>query len=132
LIWSNRLKRLVNNLLLVITGNLELLEPRVDGDNARAFLKEAKDAAALGSQLTDQLLTFARQRQLDPHVVSLNELIIGVADMLRRTLGEQISLSFQLAASAMDGQMAIGQVGMANRMVSVRRASGVLWLACRA
>jgi signal transduction histidine kinase len=76
---------------------VELLEPRVDGDNARAFLKEAQDAAALGSQLTDQLLTFARQRQLDPHVVSLNELIIGVADMLRRTLGEQISLSTLLA-----------------------------------
>ncbi len=77
----------------MITGNLELLETRVDGDNARALLKEAQDAAALGSQLTEQLLTFARQRQLDPHVVSLNELIIGVADMLRRTLGEQTSLS---------------------------------------
>ena len=85
-----------NNLLLVITGNLELLETRVDGDNARALLKEAQDAAALGSQLTEQLLTFARQRQLDPHVVCLNDLVIGVADMLRRTLGEQISLSTSL------------------------------------
>jgi PAS domain S-box-containing protein len=86
-----------NNLLLVITGNLELLERYVDGDNARALLKEAHDAAALGAQLTDQLLTFARQRQLDPRVVRLNDLIIGVADMLRRTLGEQISLSTSLA-----------------------------------
>src|SRR5262249_45414536 len=61
-----------NNLLLVITGNLELLEARVDGDVARALLKEAQDAAALGSQLTGQLLTFARQRQLDPRIVCLN------------------------------------------------------------
>jgi signal transduction histidine kinase/ActR/RegA family two-component response regulator len=86
-----------NNLLLVITGNLELLERHVDGDNARTLLKEAHDAAALGAQLTERLLTFARQRQLDPHVVRLNDLIIGVADMLRRTLGEQISLSTSLA-----------------------------------
>jgi PAS domain S-box-containing protein len=86
-----------NNLLLVITGNLELLETRVDGDDARALLKEAQNAAVLGSQLTEQLLAFARQRQLDPRVVSLNDLVIGVADMLRRTLGAQISLSTSLA-----------------------------------
>ena len=86
-----------NNLLLVITGNLELLETRVDGDNARALLKEAQNAAVLGSQLTEQLLTFARRRQLDPRVVCLNDLVIGVTDMLRRTLGEQIGLSTSLA-----------------------------------
>ena len=86
-----------NNLLLVITGNLELLETRVDGDDARALLKEAQNAAVLGAQLTEQLLTFARQRQLDPRVVNLNDLVLGVADMLRRTLGEQISLSTSLA-----------------------------------
>ena len=86
-----------NNLLLVITGNLELLETRVDGDDARALLKEAQNAAVLGAQLTEQLLTFARQRQLDPRVVCLNDLVIGVADMLRRTLGEQIVLSTSLA-----------------------------------
>jgi signal transduction histidine kinase/CheY-like chemotaxis protein len=86
-----------NNLLLVIAGNLELLETRIDGDDAGALLKEAQNAAALGSQLTEQLLTFVRQRQLDPHVVRLNDLVIGVAGMLRRTLGEQISLSTSLA-----------------------------------
>jgi PAS domain S-box-containing protein len=87
----------LNNLLLVITGNLQLLETRVDGEDARALLKEAQNAATLGSQLTEQVLTFARQRQLDPHAVCLNELVIDVADMLRRTLGEQISLSMSLA-----------------------------------
>ena len=53
-----------NNLLLVITGNLELLEPRVSDDESRALLKEAQDAAGLGSKLTDQLLTFARRRHM--------------------------------------------------------------------
>ena len=60
-----------NNLLLVITGNLELLEPRLSRRRSRALLKEAQDAAALGSKLTDQLLTFARRRHMDAHVIQL-------------------------------------------------------------
>jgi len=86
-----------NNLLLVISGNLELLEPRLDNEDARLLLKEAQDAAALGSKLTDQLLTFARRRHLDAHVIQLNDLVVGITDMLRRTLGEHITLSTSLA-----------------------------------
>jgi PAS domain S-box-containing protein len=85
-----------NNLLLVIMGNLELLEPRLQDDADRDLLKEAQDAAKLGSKLTDQLLTFARRRQLDAQVIQLNEQVIGIADMLRRTLGEHVVLSTAL------------------------------------
>ena len=61
------------------------------------MLKEAQDAALLGSKLTDQLLTFARRRQLDSQVVHLNEHVVGIAEMLRRTLGEHVMLSTSLA-----------------------------------
>jgi PAS domain S-box-containing protein len=86
-----------NNLLLVITGNLELLEPHLVREESRVLLKEAQDAALLGSKLTDQLLTFARRRYLDPQVIQLNDLVVGITDMLRRTLGEHIALSTSLA-----------------------------------
>lgn len=86
-----------NNLLLVIAGNLELLEPHIDRDDARELLKEAQDATALGSKLTDQLLTFARRRHMDPHVIQLNDLVVSITDLLRRTLGEHITLSTSLA-----------------------------------
>jgi PAS domain S-box-containing protein len=86
-----------NNLLLVISGNLELLEPHLPGHVSRELLKDAQDAAALGSRLTDQLLTFARRRHLDPQVIQLNDLVVGITDMLRRTLGQHISLSTSLA-----------------------------------
>jgi PAS domain S-box-containing protein len=89
-----------NNLLLVITGNLELLEPLLKIDDQRALLKEAQDAAALGSKLTDQLLTFARRRHMDAQVIQLNDLVVNIADMLRRTLGEHITLSTSLARDA--------------------------------
>jgi PAS domain S-box-containing protein len=86
-----------NNLLLVISGNLELLEPHLPSHVSRELLKDAQDAAALGSRLTDQLLTFARRRHLDPQVIQLNDLVVGITDMLRRTLGQHISLSTSLA-----------------------------------
>ena len=86
-----------NNLLLVISGNLELLEPRLSNEASRVLLKEAQDAAALGSKLTDQLLSFARRRHLDAHVIQLNDLVVSITDMLRRTLGEHITLSTSLA-----------------------------------
>ena len=86
-----------NNLLLVITGNLELLEPHLDRDEPRVLLKEAQDATALGSKLTDELLTFARRRHMDAHDIQLNDLVVSITDLLRRTLGEHITLSTSLA-----------------------------------
>ena len=86
-----------NNMLLVITGNLELLEQHLDGDVPKELLKAAQDAADLGSKLTDQLLTFARRRHMDAQVIQLNDLVVRITDMLRRTLGEHITLSTSLA-----------------------------------
>jgi PAS domain S-box-containing protein len=85
-----------NNMLLVITGNLELLEPQLDREQ-QVLLKDAQDAAMLGSKLTDQLLTFARRRHMDAQVIQLNDQVIGITDMLRRTLGEHVMLSTSLA-----------------------------------
>ncbi len=113
-----------NNLLLVITGNLELLEGQLHGEDARALLKEAQDAAGLGAQLTDRLLTFALQRQLDPQVVRLNDLIVGTAELLRRTLDEHISLSTSLASDLWETRADPGQFQSAivNLAVNARDA----------
>jgi PAS domain S-box-containing protein len=85
-----------NNLLMVISGNLELLDERVSNSDDRALLREAQDAAGLASKLTDQLLTFARQRRMDAQVIQVNELVNGIAGMLRRTIGEHIDVSTSL------------------------------------
>jgi nitrogen-specific signal transduction histidine kinase/ActR/RegA family two-component response regulator len=85
-----------NNLLLVITGNLELLELKLDQEAQKVLLKEAQDAAMLGSKLTDQLLTFGRRRHMDAQVILLNDQVLGITDMLRRTLGEHVMLSTSL------------------------------------
>jgi PAS domain S-box-containing protein len=98
-----------NNLLHVITGSLELLESGLEGDYLRSLLKEAQDAATLGSKLTDQLLTFSRLRHLDAHVIQLNDLVVDIADVLRRSLGEHIILSTSLAQNLWETRADPGQ-----------------------
>ena len=86
-----------NNLLTVITGNLELIEMRLEDEKLRTLLKRAHDAAEMGARLTSRLLTFARRRQFSPSPLNLNEQVMGMVDLLRRTLGEDIDLNAKLA-----------------------------------
>jgi PAS domain S-box-containing protein len=113
-----------NNLLLVITGNNELLEVQLERPEQRALLKEAQDAALLGSKLTDQLLTFARRRHMDAQVFTANDQVIATTDMLRRTLGEHVMLSTSLARNVWSIRADPGQFQSAiiNMAVNARDA----------
>jgi len=113
-----------NNLLLVITGNHELLEQQLDRDDHKVLLKEAQDAAVLGSKLTDQLLTFARRRHMDTQVIQLNDQVVGITDVLRRTLGEHFVLSTALTPGVWPIRADAGQFQSAivNMAVNARDA----------
>lgn len=87
-----------NNLLSVIIGNLELMEDRIVSRDDREMLKDAQDAADLGAKLTQRLLAFARRSILEPEIVDPNLLIVGLTDMLRRTLEENIDLGTALSS----------------------------------
>lgn len=87
-----------NNILTVITGNLELLEMRLVDDKDRTLLKRAYDAAEMGARLTARLLTFARRRQYETARLNLNDQIMGMVDLLGRTLGEPIVLDTRFDA----------------------------------
>ena len=86
-----------NNLLTIITGNLELLEMELENNEHRDLLARANDAALMGARLTNRLLTFARRRRLEPVVLDLNDQVLSMAELLRRTLGETIALGTLLA-----------------------------------
>ena len=86
-----------NNLLTVVIGNLEMLEARVTDDRSRSLVRQAEEAAELGAELIDRLLTFARRRSLEPQSLDLNDLVLGLDDILRRALGEAIDLSILLS-----------------------------------
>ena len=86
-----------NNLLTIITGNHELLEMDLTDKGQLDLLSRANDAALMGARLTHRLLTFARRRRLEPVVLDLNEQVLSMAELLRRTIGEAISLGTLLA-----------------------------------
>ena len=88
-----------NNLLTIVTGNLELLADTKQPELSRTLLKRAADAADMGAALTKRLLTFARRRRLSPQVVDINDLVLGLMEILKRSIGEHITLTTILAGN---------------------------------
>lgn len=82
-----------NNLLTVINGYSEILASKIDRDHELWFnLNEILKAGKRASSLTRQLLAFSRRQVIQPKVLSLNELILDMNNMLRRLIPETIEL----------------------------------------
>jgi two-component system, cell cycle sensor histidine kinase and response regulator CckA len=83
-----------NNILGVITGyseiSLERLEPEHQVARNIRKIKAAADRAVL---LTRQLLAFSRQQIVYPRIIDLNAVVQGMADMLQRLVGDDVSLA---------------------------------------
>jgi signal transduction histidine kinase len=86
------------NLLMLITGNLEIIEDAVprDDDMIRRALERARVGADRAAALTQRLLTFSQQQALDPKPVQINELISSMADIWRQALGDAIRLDIDV------------------------------------
>jgi two-component system cell cycle sensor histidine kinase/response regulator CckA len=86
-----------NNLLTAIKGYTDLLlKDRPGKSRERGDLLEIKRAADQAASLTQQLLAFSRKQLLQPRVVLLNEVPVKMENMLRRLIGEDVELVFQL------------------------------------
>jgi PAS domain S-box-containing protein len=89
-----------NNLLTIIIGNLQLLDGKLaTDDKSKRRLAEAVSAAEKGSDLTRQLLAFAKKQELEPRDVGVNDMVTSMAPLIARTIGENI----ELHVSKMDG-----------------------------
>jgi PAS domain S-box-containing protein len=94
-----------NNLLTVVLGGLELIGrqiPHLQPPAAVARIARARDMALQGVErataLTSRLLAFSRRQTLSPQPIEPNKLVGGLSDLLRRSIGESISLETVLAA----------------------------------
>jgi len=82
-----------NNLLTVILGNLQLIEKSSKQDESlHASVQAALDAGVRGAELTKRLLAVSRQQLLAPKVTDVNELVTEIEPLLKRSLGEDISI----------------------------------------
>src|SRR5579883_1031007 len=88
-----------NNLLTVINGYADVLLATCPPSNPDSEpLKAIRDAGERAAALTSQLLAFSRKAIVEPRVLNLNDVIDQSARLLRRLVGEDISLTTSLAA----------------------------------
>ncbi|NTU81128.1 MAG: response regulator [Chloroflexales bacterium] len=100
-----------NNLLTVILGEVEIiLEDLPVGHDLRLSAEQIRQSSTRASALTRQLLVFSRRQVLEPDLISLNEVIAGMEQMLRRLIGEDIALTIALAPALPQVRADQGQI----------------------
>jgi signal transduction histidine kinase len=85
-----------NNLLTVVAGNAELLHDAAADDRIARRAMAIRRAAKQGERLTRQLLAFSRRQMLRPEPVDLRERTREIAEMLSRSLREDIKVSVEI------------------------------------
>jgi two-component system cell cycle sensor histidine kinase/response regulator CckA len=88
-----------NNLLTVIRLNTEIIMEGFDPTDPRSDdVKQIRSAAERASALTRQLLAFSRKQILQPRVLDMNSVVGNVEPMLRRLIGEDITINTTCSA----------------------------------
>lgn len=86
-----------NNLLTPIVGALDFLANRSTADDrAQRLTKGALQAAERAKVLVQRLLAFSRRQHLKTEVVELGEMIEGMEDLLRRSLGPGVVIDTRI------------------------------------
>jgi PAS domain S-box-containing protein len=96
-----------NNLLAVIINYAAFVAEDLDGaagdgqenrwTSTRADVEQIRLAGERAAHLTHQLLSFARREVVQPEAVDVNDVVLDIEQLLRRTLGEHVQLHSSLA-----------------------------------
>ncbi|NDY41657.1 PAS domain S-box protein [Dissulfurirhabdus thermomarina] len=87
-----------NNILTALSGYTELALVKLPEDHpARRDVLEIRRGADRAAALTRQLLAFSRRQPLETRVIDVNDLIREMEKMLRRLIGEDVTLETDLA-----------------------------------
>jgi PAS domain S-box-containing protein len=114
-----------NNLLTVILGSLEIVSRRLpDDQKINTLISNATQAAQRGAALTQRMLAFARRQDLNLAPVDLPGLVLGMTDLLQRSLGPSVSIETNFPRKLSHVQADANQVEMAllNLAVNARDA----------
>jgi PAS domain S-box-containing protein len=114
-----------NNMLTVITGTIEILAEAVRNQPHLArIVTLISEAADRGSELTANLLAFARKQPLQPVEIDVNALVNEVGRLLSPTLGRQIEIKAALGGDVWPALVDPGQLSSAlvNLAINARDA----------
>lgn len=114
-----------NNLLAVILISLQLLE-RDHGDDPKTLkrIQAALDATERGADLTHRLLAFSRRQSLEQKILDVAELIEGMSELLKRTLGGGVKLKTEFKKDLWNVEVDQSQLetGLLNLAINARDA----------
>jgi signal transduction histidine kinase len=114
-----------NNMLTVLVGNLYLVAEGVR-DNPTLFeqTKRARDVARRGSDLTRQLLSFAREDPVDSGAINTRQRISNLKPILDHALGSRISLTLAIDSETahVDANAAQFESVIVNLVINARDA----------
>ena len=88
-----------NNMLTVILGNIDMASRRIGDDNPRIqrLLDSARQASERAATLVQRLLAFSRQHPQEVKSVDINRLVQSMSELVRRTIGETVTIQTVLA-----------------------------------
>ncbi len=126
-----------NNLLMAVLGSLELVKKRLPPDpQVERLIGNAIQGAQRGASLTQRMLAFARRQELKREVVDLPALVMGMADLLERSLGPSITIDtrFPLGLEPIETDPGQVETALINLAVNARDAmpdGGTITIAAR-
>lgn len=114
-----------NNILMVIMANIDELadDARLPSDLSKRIGRIA-NATQRASDLTRQLLAFARRQTLRPEWTDVNELVSATTGLMRRALGEAVQIESRLADGIWPVEVDRGQLqsALVNICINARDA----------
>jgi two-component system NtrC family sensor kinase len=113
-----------NNLLMVVNNNVHLLSRLVPQTAGSPQVAAIDRAVTGGTRLTRQLLAFSRRQAVTPEVISINDVVPAMMELLRTSLGSSIRVQFvaQALASFVKVDAAEFELALLNLTINARDA----------
>ncbi|WP_238314101.1 PAS domain-containing protein [Methylobacterium crusticola] len=92
-----------NNLLAGISGSLELMQTRMSQgrlNDVDRYMAAAQGASKRAAALTHRLLAFSRRQTLAPRPTDANRLVLGMQELVQRTVGPHVTIEVVGASGA--------------------------------
>ncbi len=100
-----------NNLLTAVIGFASFIDIHIGEDSPlKDYVQNILKVADRGANLIRNLLTFSRKRTLQPVRCDVNNLILNVEPLLKRMVGEHITINFELSKNDLPVMADITQI----------------------
>jgi signal transduction histidine kinase len=86
-----------NNVLAAISSYLDAVSLRSSDEKIRKVIQDAMDAIQMGASLTRRLLILSHRQGVGLERLDLNDRVTGTIELLRRTLGEPVTVALGLS-----------------------------------